>query len=312
MSKISFVIPCYRSENTLEEVVTEINEAMRALSNYTYEIILINDSSPDGTFNTIKRIASKYENVIGADMSKNFGQHAALMAGFSFASGDIVVCLDDDGQTPAIEVGKLLDKIEEGYDVVYAKYDNKQHSGFRNFGSRVNSMMTEQMLGKPKELYVSSYFAAKRFVVDEMLKYQNCYPYVIGLVLRTTKNICNVSVNHRAREVGESGYSFKKLINLWMNGFTSFSVKPLRMATYAGLAVVLFGFLFFIWTVINYFTNPLVPVGWSSTVALILAVGGMILVVLGMIGEYIGRIYISINNSPQYVIREVVESNKED
>ena len=173
-------------------------------------------------------------------------------------------------------------------------------------------MMTEQMLGKPKELYVSSYFAAKRFVVDEMLKYQNCYPYVIGLVLRTTKNICNVSVNHRAREVGESGYSFKKLINLWMNGFTSFSVKPLRMATYAGLAVVLFGFLFFIWTVINYFTNPLVPVGWSSTVALILAVGGMILVVLGMIGEYIGRIYISINNSPQYVIREVVESNKED
>ena len=312
MSKISFVIPCYRSENTLEEVVAEINEAMRALSNYTYEIILINDSSPDGTFNTIKRIASKYENVIGADMSKNFGQHAALMAGFSFASGDIVVCLDDDGQTPAIEVGKLLDKIEEGYDVVYAKYDNKQHSGFRNFGSRVNSMMTEQMLGKPKELYVSSYFAAKRFVVDEMLKYQNCYPYVIGLVLRTTKNICNVSVNHRAREVGESGYSFKKLINLWMNGFTSFSVKPLRMATYAGLAVVLFGFLFFIWTVINYFTNPLVPVGWSSTVALILAVGGMILVVLGMIGEYIGRIYISINNSPQYVIREVVESNKED
>ena len=312
MSKISFVIPCYRSENTLEEVVAEINEAMRALSNYTYEIILINDSSPDGTFNTIKRIASKYENVIGADMSKNFGQHAALMAGFSFASGDIVVCLDDDGQTPALEVGKLLDKIEEGYDVVYAKYDNKQHSGFRNFGSRVNSMMTEQMLGKPKELYVSSYFAAKRFVVDEMLKYQNCYPYVIGLVLRTTKNICNVSVNHRAREVGESGYSFKKLINLWMNGFTSFSVKPLRMATYAGLAVVLFGFLFFIWTVINYFTNPLVPVGWSSTVALILAVGGMILVVLGMIGEYIGRIYISINNSPQYVIREVVESNKED
>ena len=133
MSKISFVIPCYRSENTLEEVVAEINEAMRALSNYTYEIILINDSSPDGTFNTIKRIASKYENVIGADMSKNFGQHAALMAGFSFASGDIVVCLDDDGQTPAIEVGKLLDKIEEGYDVVYAKYDNKQHSGFLQY-----------------------------------------------------------------------------------------------------------------------------------------------------------------------------------
>lgn len=164
------------------------------------------------------------------------------MAGFHQCTGDIIVCLDDDGQTPANEVGKLLDKINEGYDVVYASYDNKRQAGWRNLGSWVNSKMTEVMLGKPPELVVNSYFAARRFIVDEMLRYEHCYPYVIGLVLRSTKRIANVSVHHRAREEGRSGYTISKLLNLWMNGFTSFSVKPLRLATYAGTVFAGFGF----------------------------------------------------------------------
>ena len=312
MMKVSFVIPCYRSEKTLESVVDEIQKKMSSLRKYEYEIILVNDCSPDNTLGVIHRICASNTNVIGIDHAKNFGQHAALMAGFHFVSGEVVVCLDDDGQTPADEVDKLLLKIEEGYDVVYAEYENKQHSAFRNFGSNVNKKMTEVMLGKPKELYISSYFAARRFVVEEMIKYQNAFPYVIGLVLRTTKNICNVKVHHRERQEGVSGYSFKKLIALWVNGFTSFSVLPLRVATYGGAVVAVGGFLYALYTVIRKLVDPNRIIGWSSTISIILILGGLVLLVLGMIGEYIGRIYISINNSPQYVIRSVINYQKRD
>lgn len=304
--KVSYIIPCYRSEKTIKIVVNEIQKKMKELEQYTYEIILVNDCSPDNTFGVIRQLCLEDKNIIGIDHAKNFGQHAALMAGFHFATGDVVVCLDDDGQTPANEVDKLLVKIEEGYDVVYAEYEHKQHSAFRNFGSKVNKKMTEIMLGKPKELYISSYFAAKKFIIDEILKYKNAYPYVIGLVLRTTKNICNVKVNHRDRMEGTSGYSLKKLFALWINGFTSFSVIPLRFATVSGVFVALCGFIYAIYTIITKITNPDRIIGWSSIISILLILGGVILLVLGMIGEYIGRIYISLNNSPQYVIRSII------
>ncbi len=308
MSKlVSFVIPCYRSEQTIGRVVEEINGTMETLPGYTYEIVLVNDASPDRTFEAIRGLCGKQSNICGVDLAKNFGQHAALMAGFSYARGDIVVCLDDDGQTPADETGKLLAGIEEGADVVYARYTHKQHSGFRNFGSRVNELMTRVMLGKPKELYISSYFAARRFVVEEMLRYQNPYPYVIGLVLRSTKKIVNVDVTHRERKIGTSGYTIGKLLELWFNGFTAFSVKPLRLATVMGIVFACGGFLYGIYTIIKKFVNPDVVVGFSALMAAVVFFGGVILLVLGIIGEYIGRIYISLNNSPQYVVRESID-----
>lgn len=311
MKKVSFVIPCYNSSSTIGNVVAEIHSTMELLNSYVYEIILVNDCSPDNTFGVIKNLALEDEHIISLNLAKNAGQHAALMAGFHYVSGDIVVCLDDDGQTPADEVEKLIEKIEEGYDVVYASYENKQHSNFRNWGSLVNSKMTEIMLGKPKELYISSYFASRRFIIEEMLHYEGCYPYVIGLVLRTTKNICNVPVHHRQREVGTSGYTMGKLLGLWMNGFTSFSVKPLRLANYLGCISAICGFLYALVIVIRYFISHTAPLGWSSTTALILILGGIILMVLGMMGEYIGRIYLCINATPQYVVRELVKKDKE-
>ena len=304
---VSFVIPCYRSEQTIGGVVEEINSTMADLPQYTYEIILVNDASPDNTFETIRDLSQKQSNICGINLAKNFGQHAALMAGFHYVHGEIVVCLDDDGQTPANEVGKLLHGIEEGADVVYARYAAKQHSAFRNFGSKVNELMTRVMLEKPKELYISSYFAAKRFVVEEMTRYQNPYPYVIGLVLRSTKKIINVEVTHREREVGTSGYTIGKLLNLWFNGFTAFSVKPLRLATVMGIASACVGFLYGIYTIIKKFVNPDVVIGFSALMAAIVFFGGLILLMLGIIGEYIGRIYISLNNSPQFVIRESID-----
>lgn len=314
MKKLSFVIPCYRSEKTIEGVVNEIESAMELLAKekgYTYEIILVNDCSPDNTMGTIRRLCEERENIIGIGFARNFGQHAALMAGLRQSTGDYVICLDDDGQTPAEEVGKLLEKLEEGFDAVYAKYEHKQHSGFRNLGSRVNELMTRIMLEKPKELYISSYFAVKRFIVEDMIRYENSYPYVIGLVLRSTKNITNVEVNHREREEGSSGYTLKKLFALWFNGFTAFSVKPLRIATCLGVLFACGGFAYGFYTIIKRFINPDVPMGYSSMMAALVFFCGMIMIMLGMIGEYIGRIYISMNSSPQYVIRERINVDTE-
>lgn len=302
--KVSFVIPCYRSELTLPKVVAEIEETMARIGKYEYELVLVNDCSPDGTANVIKSLCEEKPYIHGLSFSKNFGQHAALMAGFRAAEGDVVVCLDDDGQTPANEVDKLLDKIEEGFDAVYARYAHKQHSGFRNFGSRVNDLMTRVMLGKPKQLFVSSYFAVRRYIVEDMIRYEYSYPYVIGLVLRSTKNITNVDVQHREREIGSSGYTLSKLFGLWFNGFTAFSIKPLRIATIIGVVSAIAGFLYGVFTVVKKFVLPDVPQGFSALMSIVVFFFGIILLMLGLIGEYVGRIYISMNNAPQYIIRD--------
>ncbi len=308
---ISFVIPCYRSEKTLEAVVKEIEQTMEKDTERDYEVILINDGSPDGTWDVIKRVSTEYgDRVLGINLAKNFGQHAALMAGLNAAKGDIVICLDDDGQTPADEADKLIAALEAGADVAYARYGKKQHNLFRNFGTAMNEWMASAMLGKPKDLYVSSYFAARRFVVDEMIRYESSYPYVIGLVLRTTRNIVNVDVTHRKREVGESGYTIAKLFALWINGFTAFSIKPLRIATASGTLFAILGFAYGIYTVIKKFINPNVPIGFSALMSAILFMGGMLMLMMGMMGEYLGRLYISQNKNPQFVIRETTKDEK--
>lgn len=312
---VSFVIPCYRSEATLPGVIREIQDTMEKMTDYSFEIVLVNDCSPDGTFSVIRQLCQENDNIVGIDLARNFGQHSALMAGFHYVKGDVIVCLDDDGQTPADEVDRLLAGIDGGADVVYARYGKKHHSGFRNWGSHVNELMTRVMLGKPKDLYLSSYFAARKFVVEEMLRYEYAYPYVIGLVLRTTKNIINVDVEHRDRQAGVSGYTIGKLFNLWFNGFTAFSVKPLRIATVTGAGCALVGFAYGIYTIIKkiFINPPDLVTGFSALMSVLVFMGGMMMLMLGLVGEYMGRMYISMNNSPQFVIRECVggEDNTE-
>ena len=304
---ISFVIPCYKSALTIRQVVDEIKGTME---NEEFEIVLINDASPDNTFDVIRELCVENVNVIGINLNENFGQHAALMAGFHHVNGDIVVCLDDDGQTPANEAGKLITAILQGHDAVYARYEKKRHSRFRNFGSYINELMARILLEKPKDLYIPSYFAVKRFIVDEMIKYENPYPYVIGLLLRSTKDIVNVDVCHREREVGKSGYTFGKLIMLWLNGFTAFSVKPLRIATATGFVVAIAGFVYGIVTIIRKLLGLNYILGFSGLMSVLLFLGGLNLIMLGLIGEYIGRIYISLNKSPQFIIREILNDGK--
>ncbi len=302
--KLSFVIPCYRSENTIETVVQEICDTVATRSGIDYEIVLVNDCSPDGVWLVIKRLAANDNHIKGICLAKNFGQHCALMAGYGQATGDYVISLDDDGQTPASESFKLVDKLEEGFDVVYGYYEHSAQHLFRRFGTWVNKKMAEAIIGQPKTLRTTSFFIMRKFIVEEIVRYPHPFAYISGLVFRATKNLGNVEVQHRRRIEGESGYTIAGLIGLWINGFTAFSVKPLRAATFIGLLCALVGFVAGLYVVYQKFLNPEIPVGYTSMLATLLFVGGMIMFLLGLIGEYVGRIYISINQSPQYVVRE--------
>lgn len=305
MRKLSFVIPCYRSENTINSVVDEIIKTINLKkSEYDYEIVLVNDNSPDNVWSVIESLCEKNPKIKGVNLASNFGQHSALMAGYAETNGEFVVTIDDDGQTPADDVFKLVDKIDEGFDVVYGEYAERKDSYFRKMSTRMNNFMSEYLIGKPKNVHFTSYFIARKYIIEEIIKYTNPYPYIWGLVVRTTKNIANTAINHRRRDDGTSGYTFAKLLGLWMNGFTAFSVKPLRLATYAGFLFAFFGTCFIIFIVIQKILKPDLVPGYSSIIATLLLVGGMLMVMLGLIGEYIGRIYICINASPQYVIKD--------
>lgn len=310
--KISFAIPCYGSEHTIASVIAELRQVMMDLPGYDYEIIMVSDASPDNVFEVIREICeADPKHCKGAELARNFGQHSALMAAYRMATGDYILSLDDDGQAPIEAVPQMLEALRE-QDLVFGSYAHKKHSLFRNLGSRINNRMAEFLLGKPKNLHVTSFFAMRRFVMDEILKYGNAYPYLLGLLLRATKNIVNLPVNHRERADGRSGYTFRKLLRLWINGFTAFSVVPLRMATLCGLFCAFFGFCGVLWCIINKLVRPEVPMGYTSLMTVIVFIGGVLMLMLGMIGEYIGRTYICINKAPQYVIRNIINPESQN
>lgn len=307
---LSFVIPCYRSAHTIGAVVKELTETVAARADeYDHEIILVNDGSPDNVAQVIRDLCTEYPSIVFVDLSRNFGQHSALMAGFHHVSGDIVVCLDDDGQTPANECFKLIDKVAEGYDLVFAEYPERHQNWFRNLGSKFNTFCNHFFYNQPKELTANSYYACQRFVVDTALQYPNPFPYVTGLLFQSVSRYCNVAINHRDRMEGESGYNLKRLIALWINGVTAFSIKPLRFASYVGWLTAAIGFVFALVTIMRKLFNPAMQAGWASTMSIMLILGGVIITLMGIIGEYIGRIYLSINRYPQYVVRSVTRND---
>lgn len=302
---ISFVIPCYCSEYTIEAVVAEIQQEVAKQTKYDYEIILVNDHSKDNTKNVIWKLAQENPRIVVIDFSQNFGQHSATLAGFHKVRGEYVVTMDDDGQMPVESVFDLIHELENGADVAFGRYEEVQQKWYRNIGSQINAAMTVYLLDKPKELFMSSFWAGKRFVIEEIAKYDAAYPYIGGLLLRVTKNMVSIPVKHRARTVGKSGYTFRKLFNLWLNGFTAFSMKPLRFAALCGGLSAAAGFILSIVMIIRKLLNPDILLGYASTITVILFIGGMIMLLLGLLGEYIGRVYIILNKAPQFVIRDV-------
>jgi undecaprenyl-phosphate 4-deoxy-4-formamido-L-arabinose transferase len=311
--KISVVIPCYHSRRTLGGVTADLERMMATRPELDYEIILVNDNPPDETWDLIQRLREENPRIHGICFSRNFGQHSALMAGYRQVTGDIVVSMDDDGQNPPSEIFRLIDAVDSRTDIVYADYPRKQHSRFRNLGSRLSNRMFSWMLGKPRELYLASYWAAKRFVIDEMIRCESPFPYVDGLALQSTTRIINVPVDHLPRAEGESGYTMFSLLRLWLNAFTSFSVKPLRIATVAGSGTALAGLIVGLVLVIRkLILRENIDAGWTSMMALMLFLFGVLMIMMGLVGEYVGRVFISMNRSPQYVIEYDTARNEPD
>ena len=312
---ISFVIPCYNSTDTLESVVEEIGSMMRRdFPDFLFEIILVNDGSPNGTtYDKICSIAKANKHVKGINLARNFGQPSAVMAGLNFANGDYIVCGDDDGQTPFNEFSRLFEKINEGYDAVEGKFtQHEKRSLVRVVGTKMNEWMATALINKPKGLVLTTYWVVKRFVAQEMIKYSNSYPYLGGLMMRTTQNVVNVGFTKKDRLKGKSGYNLRKMIELWLNGFTSFSVKPLRVAVFVGILSAFAGFLYGLITIIVKLIDPTIQAGYSSILAVMLFLFGIVFLMMGMMGEYIGRIYMALNNTPQYVIKETIGMDEEN
>lgn len=308
--KISVVIPVYNGEKTIGMLVDEL---ARKVNRHALEVVLVNDGSPDNSHRECLALFGKYTDIVKyICLSRNFGEHNAVMAGLNRTTGDYMVIIDDDFQNPPEEIEKLVEKaLADSLDVVYSYYEKKQHSLFRNAGSRFNNLVASYLLNKPRDLYLSSFKCMSRFTVNEVLKYTGPFPYIDGLIWRCTRNIGTVLVEHKKRSEGKSGYTLKKLVRLWLNMFINFSILPLRVSTFIGIIFSIFGMVLTVYFIIDKLINPWIPVGVTAILAVILAFSGIQLVILGLLGEYIGKLFMANNQTPQYSIRHVYTKIKE-
>ena len=308
---ITIAIPCYRSEKTLPAVLDEIRATFEKQDKYQYQVILVNDGSPDHTLQVIRQLCLEDKNILGLDLSRNFGQAFAKMAALSHVKGEIMVYMDDDGQHPASQIFRLIEKIEEGYDIAYARFPHKKHNLFKRMTSSIQAKIGEWVGNKPKGIQVSSYFALSKFCIEQLQGYTSPFPSMLGYLMQFTTKIANADIDHRERIAGKSGYSLKKMVRLWLMSFTNFSITPLRIASLLGTITACSGFLWGLWIIIRKVISPNIMAGYSSIMATLLLLGGIIMIMLGLLGEYIGRTYLILSNMPQYSIREIIIKTEE-
>ena len=301
---ISIIIPVFNSENTIEILIDNIVEGLG--KHYEFEIILINDSSVDRSEEKSKKLVEKYSNVVLYSLSKNVGEHNAVMAGLNKCTGDYAAIMDDDLQHSADSLLKLIQfgiKEKNNFDVVYTYYDKMKHNFFRNFGRKFNDLMANLVLDKPKFLYLSSFKLVNRFLITEIIKYKSPFSYIDGIILGITNRIGRVKVEHDKRVYGKSGYTIKKLLQVWSSMFTGFSVIPLRLSLGLGWILSVLGFIFALTTLVERIVDNTVPSGYATMIIIVTIFSGVILIALGLLGEYVGRIFISLNQKPQFTIR---------
>src|SRR6266478_260618 len=306
--ELSLVIPVYNGGATVGPLVEQITKVFGSTS---FEVVLVNDGSEDDSEAVCARLAQVFPHkVVFVHLSRNFGEHNAVLAEFKQARGRYIAVLDDDGQNPPEEVTKMLEELKrENYDVVYGHYIEKKHSTFRNFGSWFNDRIATIVLHKPKDLYLSSFKVMNRFVVDEITRYRGPYPYADGLIYRVTRKIGQIPVAHRPSLGSSSRYTFRRLVRLWLNMFLNFSIKPLRFSVYVGLLVSAFSVLALIAIVIDklWITRNM-TFGIPTVLASIVFFAGLELMILGLVGEYLGRLYLDQTGTPQYVVRYTVQA----
>jgi len=310
--EVSLVIPVYNGSVTIGPLVERIESIF---SETPFEIVLVNDGSEDDSESVCTRLAVKFpQTVTFVNLSRNFGEHNAVLAGVSYSGGRYVAVLDDDGQNPPEEVLRMLEELKRtDYDVVYGHYIKKKHWWFRNAGSWFNDRVATYLLGKPKKLYLSSFKVMNRFLVNEIVKYRGPYPYMDGLIYRTTRKIGQIPVEHRANVRGRSRYTLRKLVRLWLNMFLNFSIKPLRLSVYVGLFASGLSTVALVAILIDkLWITPNLTVGIPTVLGGIVFFSGIQLMILGLVGEYLGRLYLDHTGTPQYVIRHIIQAGSED
>jgi undecaprenyl-phosphate 4-deoxy-4-formamido-L-arabinose transferase len=299
--KISVCIPVYNSEKTILKLVEDVKDK---LHNYELEVILVNDGSKDSSEEICIGLSDKYDFVKFISLRKNFSYHNAVLCGLTYMTGDYVAIIDDDFQNPPSEILLLIEEAQHGYDVVYSRYEEKRHHWFRNLGSQFNGMVATWLLDKPKGLYLSSSKLIIKEVVNEIIKYSGPFPYIDGLILRVTDNIGVKTVKHIERLEGTSSYTLTKLMAQWMNMFVSFSIKPLRLATFFGLIISTASFIFGMYFIVDKILHPDITLGWTSLITAILFFSGIQILFLGLLGEYLGKQYLDQNGTPAYIVKK--------
>lgn len=301
MIDISIVIPVYNSENNLLELNNQIK---KELVNINYEIILVNDQSKDNSWNVIKNLTDEYKNIIGINLRKNSGQDNAIFAGINYANGEYIVIMDDDLQHSPSDIIKLYEEIKKGYDVCYANFDKKKQALWKNIGSCINGKMAEIIIDKPQNIYLSPFKIIKKDIIDEVKLTNYLYPYIDGIIFSITNNITQIDAKHYDRFSGVSNYTLLESIKVFMKLATGFSVFPLRVASFIGAITSMFGFMLGLYFIVEYFINSSSLEGWTSMIVVTLFLGGIILMSLGILGEYLGRIYLSINKKKSYTVKK--------
>ena len=303
---LSIVIPCYNSAHMIAQVVEESMKVIDGIDGLRCEFVLVNDHSPDGiTYGAIRDLARKYPNVKGIDLARNFGQHNAIMAGLHAVSGDLVMGMDDDMQTHPSQIPVFIEKINEGYDLVFGIYKKRKFNARKNLISKIASSIMWGAVGRQKGLQSSNYWCCRRYVTDEVIRDRGYSLYLEMMMFRTTANIANVEIEHFDRAEGQSNYTFKKGFKLFL-AFMNYTVLPLRVITIMGMLFAAGGFIGALVVFVRKVLDPTIPVGWSSLMCAMLLLFGVTFLCLGIIGEYVGNMVLNQNCQPQYVIRDSV------
>ena len=302
MDMLSIIIPVYNSQNNLESLVKQIQEKIKI----EYEIILINDESIDNSWEIIKKISFSEKNILGINLLKNVGQDNAIMAGLYHANGSYIIIMDDDLQHDPNYIMDLYKKSKENYDVVYGNFISKKQKIWKNFGSWLNGKFAYIFLKKPKEIYISPFKIIKKNIVMQILNYKSPFTYIDGIIFSLTTNISQIEIHHHSRKEGKSNYSISNSLPIFINHLTGYSIIPLRVVSFLGLILFIMSIIISIIAVINYFNN-IEPEGWTSIMIALLLIGGLIMFSLGIIGEYLGRLYLLSSNKPQYVVKEKIK-----
>ncbi len=309
MGKISVVIPVYNSEKIVALTVNNVVEIFEK-QDLKYEIILVNDHSPDGSWEVIKKIAAKAPHIVAINLLKNYGQHNAIFCGFCQTTGDYVVTMDDDMQNPPEEIIHLINKAKEGHDAVFGKFRKKKHSLKRRMGTKIIGYLNYKIFDKPKDITLTNFRIIRKDVIERIIDYKTAFPYIPGLVLMFSHNVGNVMVEHRAREIGKSNYSLLRIFKLVGALLFNYSSYPIKIFTVTGFFVSAASFVLGLWVLISKLVFEISVSGWTTVVVLVSFLGGFIILMLGMLGEYLSRILSQVTSNKSFVIKEIINNDE--